>query len=232
MPKYINPHGAYLSPCGDKWTSDDPWPTTVNVGLDIDDVLCDTTVAFCLALSARVGAEITEADIIDYDWEKCPKLAAHSVTRQQCWDALTDTYHRPEFARQPSPGAVATTRQLAQMPGVHIKLITARSPAFAPLTQEWLRVHGFVWHQLIHDPNKHLHGCDVFAEDSYANAEAIANHDTDCLVFLLDRLHNKNTPLMGSRPIRHMISRVGQVAEILPYVNRLSKERNSKIWLT
>ncbi len=158
------------------------------IGIDIDGVVADSQPVIIEKLNRHFGSNYTREDFINFK-------------PREMFGLTRDAFDRFIMAREleiilevvPVPGAAETIRELGENHKIH--LISARTPAYAGQTAEWLDRHGIVYDGLSllgqHDKRGAcMDFCvDIFIEDNKKNALQISSCGVP--VLLMDATYNR-----------------------------------------
>lgn len=201
--------------------------------VDIDDVLTETTRAANRVARERFGKKVLFEDMTVFDLRVSLGLADEE------YGPFMETVHAPEFLTNLSPVRHAVTT-LADWwaQGARIELVTGRPPASRATTLGWLADHSIFYHSLEfidkYDrypdqealPLEALKGrsYDFAIEDSVSTAEYISRN-TPGRVLLLDQPWNRNL-----EPGSAAIERVHDWQEIAArvWLSRTERDRTGR----
>ena len=115
-----------------------------SIYIDIDDVICDTTVTFPSLLEEHFGKTIPFESITSFDLGKSFDLDKDEL------DRFMDIAHSPEAvnAYRPRAGAVESIKSFTSL-GYDIVIVTGRPPYAKDLTEDWLANHHVPFHDLL-----------------------------------------------------------------------------------
>ena len=166
----------------------------VTIGIDIDATL---TVAdyWVPWVNEHYQLDLKAEDVTEYDIEKI--LGVSETNFWQMYDLHGEALHADSIVRKEAPEVL---KRLYKDYELHY--ITARHSRMKEVTEEWLQRHEIPHHGLhllgSHDKVGIAHklGCQVFVEDRYENATAIAA--SGIAVLLMDCYYNRELPLTAN----------------------------------
>jgi uncharacterized protein len=167
---------------------------SITIGIDIDATL---TVAdyWVPWVNEHYQLNLKAEDVTEYEIEKI--LGISEADFWQMYDLHGEVLHADSAVRIEAPEVL---KRLYKDHELHY--ITARHSRMKEVTEEWLLRHEIPHHGLhllgSHDKVETAHqlGCQVFVEDRYENATAIAASGIE--VLLMDCYYNRKLPLMDN----------------------------------
>ena|SRR3989344_827983 len=194
----------------------------LKIGIDIDNVIADTTVSYLSEFNAHFGTSIKFEEVTDFYHIE----TIFSKSKAQVDKFLESKLHRDEFMIRVPPILPASDFiQIWLKKGMSVYYISARPKNIQKVTKKWLVKHGFWWEGAklyTFDTDKNytdieyktgiakFEKLDIFIEDKKDIAEAM-----DIPVALLDRPWNS-----GALP-RH-VKRVYSWEEINKFIDDIS----------
>ena len=186
----------------------------LTIGIDIDATITEAYYWIPWA-NAYFGRSIKPEQVTDYEVHRVLGISEEEYLA--FYDRLGEVLHKESSIR---PGAVEVLKQLYSRHQLHY--ITARHQQMERVTKEWFHRHDVSGHGLhllgTHHKVEKAHelGCDLFIEDRYENAQAIAESGID--VLLMDCFYNQDLPL------HEQVKRIDNWQDVSRHVRKLERQ--------
>lgn len=160
----------------------------LRIGIDIDGTVCDNNQRFLDIMNKATNKNLTLDDQYTFSLEELYGVSREFV--RSVYTAEADYV----FGTAPAlEGAVDVITRLRHE-GAEVLFVTARDPRFFDVTVRWLRSVNMPYDRIVLEPRKEKavikYEIDVFVDDCWANAEAVALAGVDSIVF--DAPHNRH----------------------------------------
>ncbi len=183
------------------------------IGIDIDATLTEAYYWIPWA-NAHFNRNLTPEDMVDYEIHKVLSISEERYLA--FYEQYGEAMHATSRIR---PEAPEILKQLTD--NHHLHYITARHPKMQHVTEEWLSyyqvpVDGLHLLGSHHKVEKaHELKCNLFIEDRYENALAIAESGID--VLLMDCYYNQDRPLPSN------VKRVTNWHQVKEFIDLMKK---------
>jgi uncharacterized protein len=184
----------------------------MNLGFDIDGVICDFTVQLNKVVKKKFGKTLSQQDMYCYDVD-----LVLGIPKEEVEEIVLKTL-KSDLPLNPS--AKETLDKLSSE-GHAIYLITARSTKLADYTAKWLKKKQIPYKTIYHlSPGKknsvEIH-IDLAVEDSLEEAIELTKKVEHVLLY--------NQPWNKTLNVKNIIKRVNNWNEIYNEVNKINKSR-------
>jgi len=149
-----------------------------NIGIDIDNVLCDTDDILRELIKQEYGIEVAQSEIVHWNYSDSVNISPKQEKR------LLDLFHKRYCAYvEAIPGAREALEILSK--SYSIWLLTGRSKVSDSLTREWLRKNNILFNVLIYSDAKYKYSdqLSILMEDNWATAKLFADRGVPAILF-------------------------------------------------
>jgi uncharacterized HAD superfamily protein len=191
----------------------------MNIGVDVDEVVCNLLTALLDSVHLKWGVKQTMATFAEYnffsnqytDCDKTNKSIADDIIS---WVNDADYLYKA----QPYSGVDKVIKNLLAS-GHSVHFITARPETTLLSTQKWFATHGIPYtslHVIGHNTSKGILGrelkLDIYVDDHVVNIETVLAN-TKALNFLIDRPYNRWYT-------NNKVIRIDKLQDIQKYINK------------
>lgn len=159
----------------------------LRLGIDIDGTVCDNNQRFLDIMNKATNKNLSLDEQFTFRLEELYNVPSEVV--RAVYTAEADYV----FGTAPAMKAAVDVITRLRNAGAEIYFVTARDPRFLEITVRWLDRVNMPYDRLIFQPRKEKavveHNIDVFIDDCWENAEAVAATETDSIIF--DAPHNR-----------------------------------------
>lgn len=191
----------------------------MNIGIDVDEVVCDLLSVVLDSMDSKWGLKSTVDVFSDYNFFANSYTACDKTNKDIAEDLIRWVNDADYLYRlSPYPDAANTIKELLSV-GHQVHFVTARPTNTLMATKKWFDAHDIPYtslHVIGHGSSKGVLGreldLNIYIDDHAANIEDVLEH-TKAVNFLIDRPYNRWY-------INNKVTRIDKLQDIHKYINK------------